>query len=163
MFALGLDFSFHKLKKIGFAAIITGLIKVIAMIVLGFIAGWAMQWTFYNCLFLGMAIAISSTTIIMKSLDELNLKGKRFTDLVFGILIVEDLLAILMLTTLSTVVVTKSLFSFDMVLASLKLILVIGSWFLCGYFIVPILFRKIIKYVNQEILTVVSIALSVHR
>lgn len=159
MFALGLDFSFHKLKRIGFAAIITGTIKVTGMIALGLMAGWLMGWTFYNRLFLGMAIAISSTTIIIKSLDELDLKGKRFTDLIFGILIVEDLIAILMLTILSTVGVTKYLFSLDMILVVVKLLLVIGSWFLCGYFIVPILFRKIIKYVSQETLTIVSIAL----
>lgn len=159
MFALGLDFSFHQLKRVGFAAIITGLIKVSVVTALGFAAGWFMHWGFYDCLFLGMAIAISSTTIIIKSLDELNLRGKRFTDVVFGILIVEDLLAILMLTTLSTMGASKSFFPGDMILASLKLILVIGSWFLCGYFIVPIVFRKIIKYVSQETLTIVSIAL----
>lgn len=159
MFALGLDFSFHKLKRIGFSAIITGLIKVTIVTIVGFYIGWFMRWDFYNCLFLGAALAISSTTIIIKSLDELGLKGKKFTDLVFGILIAEDLLAVLMLTTLSTVVITKNLFSLDMVLASLKVILVISSWFLSGYFLVPILFRKIVKYVSQEALTVVSIAL----
>ncbi len=159
MFALGLDFSFHKLKQIGFSAIITSIIKVSTIVILGFSLGWMMQWNFYNCLFLGAALAISSTTIIIKSLDELNLRGKRFTDLVFGVLIIEDLLAVLMLTTLSTVVVTKNLFSPEMIWASLKLILVIGGWFLSGYFIIPILFRNIIKYISQETLTILSTAL----
>ncbi|MBU0745155.1 MAG: cation:proton antiporter [Gammaproteobacteria bacterium] len=159
MFALGLDFSFHKLKSIGFSAIITGVVKVSGVVMLGFLAGWFMNWPFYYCLFFGAGLAISSTTIIIKALDELNLKGKRFTDVVFGILIVEDLLAILLLTTLSTVVVTKNIFSFDMVFAAMKLILVIGSWFLSGYFIVTILFKRIIKYVSPETLTIVSIAL----
>src|SRR3989304_10408118 len=159
MFALGLDFSFHKLKRIGFSAAITGLVKVVVVVGLGFAAAWFMKWTFYDCLFLGVALAISSTMIIVKALEELKLKGKRFTDIVFGILIFEDLLAILMLTMLSRIVITKSFFSVDMVLATMKLILVIGSWFLSGYFIVPILFRRIIKYVSQETLTIVSIAL----
>ncbi|EKD45663.1 MAG: Na+/H+ antiporter, partial [uncultured bacterium] len=159
MFALGLDFSFHKLRRIGFSATVTGLIKVIMVVGLGFAVAWFVKWTFYDSLFLGVALAISSTMIIVKALEELRLKGKRFTDIVFGILIFEDLLAILMLTMLSTVVITKSFFSVNMVFATIKLILVIGSWFLSGYFIVPILFHKIIKYVSQETLTIVSIAL----
>ncbi|EKE00666.1 MAG: hypothetical protein ACD_21C00296G0013 [uncultured bacterium] len=159
MFSLGLDFSFHKLKRIGFSATITGLIKVAVMLVLGFSTGWFLKWKLYDCIFLGAAIAISSTMIIIKALEELKLKGKRFTDIVFGILIVEDLLAILMLATLSTVGATKNIFSFDMILAVVKLLFVVGSWFITGYFIVPILFRRIIKYVSQETLTIVSIAL----
>jgi CPA2 family monovalent cation:H+ antiporter-2 len=159
MFSLGLDFSFHKLKRLGFSAIITGLFKVATLLALGFVTGHIMQWTFYDRLFFGAAIAISSTTIIIKAIEELNLIGKKFTDVVFGILIVEDLLAVLILTTLSTVAITTRFFSFDTILAAIKLVLVIGSWFLVGYFIVPILFRKIIKYVNQESLTIVSIAL----
>jgi monovalent cation:H+ antiporter-2, CPA2 family len=159
MFALGLDFSFHKLKRVGFSATITGIIKVSAIVVLGLFIGWFLNWKFYDRVFLGVAIAISSTMVIIKALEELNLKGKRFTDIVMGILIVEDLLAIIMLTTLSTVGITQNIFSLDMAWAVAKLLLVVGSWFLCGYFVVPILFRRIIKYVNQETLTVVSVGL----
>lgn len=159
MFALGLDFSFHRLKKIGFSSLVTGIIKVAAMIALGFWIGRFLHWGFYDCVFLGIALAISSTMIIIKALEELNLKGKRFAGIVFGVLIAEDLLAILMLTTLTTVGVTKNLFSFDMIFAVMKLVFVIGTWFLSGYFIVPILFRRIIKYISQETLTIVSVAL----
>jgi CPA2 family monovalent cation:H+ antiporter-2 len=159
MFSLGLDFSFHKLKRLGFSTIITGLFKVLALFVLGFGIGRVMQWSFYDCVFFGAAIAISSTTIIIKAIEELKLTGKKFTDVVFGILIVEDLLAVLMLTTLSTVVITSRFFSFDTIEAAIKLVLVIGSWFLVGYFVVPILFRRIVKYINQETLTIVSTAL----
>jgi CPA2 family monovalent cation:H+ antiporter-2 len=159
MFTLGLDFSFHKLKRIGFSATITGTVKFAIVLIVGIVAGWFMNWSFYDRVFLGGALAISSTMIIVKALEELNLKGKRFTDIVFGILIFEDLLAILMLTTLSTVVVTKHFFSLDMIIATVKLIVVVGGWFLSGYFLVPILFKSIVKYVSQETLTVVSIGL----
>lgn len=159
MFALGLDFSFHKIKDIGFSALITGTLKVTITGFLGFFIGRCMSWPLYDCIFLGAAVAISSTTIIIKVLDELNLRGKRFTDIVFGILIVEDLIAILMLTTLSTVGLNKEIISMDMLWSMAKLICVVGSWFLFGYFLVPILFRKIIKTINQETLTIISIAL----
>lgn len=159
MFAVGLSFSFHKLKRVGFSAIIVALFKVFAITALGFLAGHLMKWSFYNSLFLGAALAISSTTIIVKALDELKLQGKRFTDVTFGILIVEDLLAVLMLAVLSAIVTTNNFFSFDMFWVTVKLVAIVGSWFLSGYFIVPALFRKIINYVNQETLTIVSIAL----
>ncbi len=159
MFSLGLEFSFRKLKRVGFSASITGLVEVIFMLLLGGLAGKAMGWSFYDCLFLGGTLAISSTTIIIKALEELNLKTKHFAEIVFGILIVEDLLAILLLVLLTTIVATHSLFSSIIFLAIIKLVLVIGGWFLTGYFIVPALFRKIVHYANEETLTLISIAL----
>jgi CPA2 family monovalent cation:H+ antiporter-2 len=159
MFSLGLEFSFRKLQRVGFSAGITGLIEVIFMLLVGAVTGKALGWSFYDCLFLGGALAISSTTIIIKALEELNLKAKHFAEIVFGILIVEDLLAILLLVMLSTMVATNDVFSSDIFVALIKLVLVVGGWFLTGYFIVPALFRKIAHYANEETLTIVSIAL----
>ena len=135
MFTLGLGFSFHKLKRVGFSATIAGIFKVSIVTALGFLTGQLLQWSFYDSLFLGAALAISSTTIIVKALDELKLQGKRFVDIIFGILIVEDLLAVLMLAILSTIVATKNIFSFDIFWVTIKLIVVVGCWFLSGYFI----------------------------
>jgi monovalent cation:H+ antiporter-2, CPA2 family len=164
MFVLGLDFSFHKLKRVSFSAGIVGVSEVALMMVLGTIVGWMFikgmgNWNIYDNLFLGAAIAISSTTIIIKALDELNLRGKRFAHVVQGLLIVEDLVAILLLVALSTVVVTKNVFSLEMVWAIVRLVVVVGGWFLIGYFAVPTIFRRIVSYASQETITIVSIAL----
>lgn len=159
MFSLGLEFSFHKLKRVGFSASITGLVEVVLMIVIGFTTGHLLGWSFYDCVFLGSALAISSTTIIIKALEELNLKTKRFAELIFGILIVEDLLAILLLVGISTVVLSKDVTVLPMAWAAFKLLLVVGGWFLTGYFLIPPLFLKLAKYVNEETLTIISIAL----
>lgn len=160
MFSLGLEFSFHKLKQVGFSASVTGFIEVIGMMLIGFLVGHhLLGWSYYNSLFLGAALSISSTTIIIKAIDELGLKTKRFAELIFGVLIVEDLLAILLLVGLSTLVTTRSVFSYDMLSAVIKLILVVGSWFLFGYFLVPPLFRGIARYINAETLTIISVAL----
>lgn len=159
MFSLGLEFSFRKLQRVGFSAGITGLVEVVFMLILGILVGKTMGWPFYDCLFLGGALAISSTTIIIKALEELNLKTKHFAEIVFGVLIVEDLLAILLLVMLTTVVATNDMFSSAIFVALIKLVLVVGGWFLTGYFIVPALFRKIVHYANEETLTIVSIAL----
>lgn len=159
MFSLGLEFSFHKLTRVGASASVIGFIEVILMCVIGYGTGLLMGWSHYNSLFLGAALSISSTTIIIKAIDELNLKTKRFAELIFGVLIVEDLLAILLLATLSTIVVTQNIISFDMLYAVVKLILVVGGWFLIGYFLVPPLFREIAAYISQETLTIISVAL----
>lgn len=157
MFSLGLEFSFHKLTKVGFSALITGVIDVSIMVLLGYFAGAWLGWDYHDRLFLGAAVAISSTTIIVKAINELNLKTKRFAEVVFGVLIVEDLLAILLLVGLSTTIEAKSVFSPEILLAAVKLVLVVGSWFLAGYFLVPPFFRKLAPYISQETLTVASI------
>jgi CPA2 family monovalent cation:H+ antiporter-2 len=158
MFSLGLEFSFHKLVSVGFSASVTGLLEVVLMMVIGFAVAQALGWKFYDCLFLGAALSISSTTIIIKALEELHLKGKRFAQLIFGVLIVEDLLAILLLVALATMVDTNHLALSALALDTAKLILVVGGWFLVGYFVVPFFFRRIIDYASQETLTIVSIA-----
>ncbi|MBV9576130.1 MAG: cation:proton antiporter, partial [Gammaproteobacteria bacterium] len=159
MFSLGLEFSFQKLTVVGFSSLLTGLFDVSLMMLLGYSAAWFMGWDFYDSLFLGAALSISSTTIIVKAINELNLKTKRFAEVIFGVLIVEDLLAILLLVALSTMVATKNLFSLEMLYAAGKLILVVGGWFLVGYFLVPSLFRRFAHYISQETLTIISVAL----
>lgn len=159
MFSLGLEFSFHKLMRVGFSATITGTVKVVLLGTLGYFVGILLGWSHYNSLFLGASLSVSSTTIILKAMEELGLKTKRFAELVFGVLIVEDLLAILLLVGLSTIVMSQNVFSSNMVFASGKLIFVVVGWFLVGYFIVPSLFRHIAKYISQETLTIFSIAL----
>lgn len=159
MFSLGLEFSFHKLKRVGFSASITGLIEVLLMTLLGYAVGRMLNWDSFSSLFLGAAMSISSTTIIIKALEGLCLKTKRFSEVIFGILIVEDLLAIVLLVALSTMAATQNFFSLELLLAALKLILVVGSWFILGYFLVPPLFRLVMKDANDETLIIVSIAL----
>lgn len=159
MFSLGLEFSFHKLKRVGFSASLTGFFEVAGMLLIGFLAGKLLGWSFFDSLFLGAALSVSSTTIIIKALEELKLKKQHFAEIIFGILIVEDLLAILLLVGLSMVVVTSNIFSVDLANAALKLVLVVGGWFLLGYFLVPSIINRIKPYINEETLTLISVAL----
>ncbi|MFM2322328.1 MAG: cation:proton antiporter [Pseudomonadota bacterium] len=159
MFCLGLDFSFHKLKRVGTPAIISGLFEVLAVLLIGIVLGKILGWPIYDCIFLGAALSISSTTIIIKAMEELGLKNKHFAELVFGILIVEDLLAILLLAGLSIVVGTHAVLSATLADSAIKLFIVVGSWFLIGYFLIPTLIRKLVDVANQETLTIVSVAL----
>ena len=83
------------------------------MIVIGYNLGHYFGWSQMNCIFLGAMMAISSTTIIVKALGELGLKQHKFAQLIFGILIVEDILAIAIIVLLSGIATTGSIQSND--------------------------------------------------
>ncbi len=160
MFALGLEFSFHKLKRIGPSASITGVVEVVIMLIVGYFLGLAMHWPKAESLFLGAALAISSTTIIIKAIGDLKLKQTYFAELVFGVLVIEDLIAIVLLVVLSTLSFDNLTFGHTVLFETIvRLLVVVGGWFLIGYFLVPILFRKWLKETSNEILIVVAVAL----
>lgn len=159
MFSLGLEFSFHKLARVGVSAGITGFLEVALMIVMGLAAGKIMGWSFYDSLFLGAAIAISSSTIIVKAFEELGLMKKRFAELVFAISVVDDLVAILLLVFLTTIVTTKGSVSDELFWSTAKLMVVIMSWFLVGYFLIPTLLRRFMQTASDETVTVVAVGL----
>ncbi len=159
MFSLGLEFSFRKLAKVGISSAVTAGYEVFMMLALGFTTGRLLGWSRIDSTFLAAMMSISSTTVIIKALDELKLKSRRFAEMIFGVLIVEDLIAILMLVALSTMAVSGSFKGVDIMLAGAKLLLVIGSWFLAGYFVLPRLVRYVGKLGNDEMLTIVSLGL----
>ena len=93
LFALGLEFSFKKIVKVGGTAVIAACTIIFCMILLGMGVGMSFGWQRMDCIFLGGMIAMSSTTIIYKAFDDLGLRKKQFTGLVLSILILEDILA----------------------------------------------------------------------
>jgi CPA2 family monovalent cation:H+ antiporter-2 len=109
LFSLGLEFSFKKLMRIGGTASITAGIEIVFITLAGYITGKLMGWTTMDSLFLGGMLASSSTTIIIRAFDELGVKTKQFARVVFGVLVVEDIVVILLMVVLSTVAVTRTL------------------------------------------------------
>ena len=103
LFSLGLDFSFKKILKMGMAPVIAALTIIFCMMALGTGVGTMFGWSRMNCLFLAGMLAMSSTTIIYKALDDLGLRQQRFAGLVMSVLILEDVLAIVMMVMLSTI------------------------------------------------------------
>jgi CPA2 family monovalent cation:H+ antiporter-2 len=158
MFSIGLEFSFQKIRSVGWPALIIAFTEVSLMVVLGFALGKYIGWKTISSLFLGAALAISSTTIIIKTLDEMQIKDERFTHLIFGILIVEDLLAILLLASLSTIAATQTFSLMNIIIDCSELLLIVSSWFVLGYFIIPRFFRLIRHRITQETLTLLSVA-----
>ena len=159
MFTLGLEFSFRKLLSVGVTAGLSAGLEVIFFLIAGYGVGQWLDWSHMDSIFLGAMLSVSSTTIIIKALDDLNLKSHRFSSLIFGILIVEDLFAILLLVGLTSIASTENFSLFALLSAGLNLLLIVGSWFITGYFIVPRLMTYVGKKGNNEMLTLVCIGL----
>ena len=159
LFSLGLEFSFKKLVKVGGSASITASIKVVFLILIGYAVGIMMGWSNMDSLFLGGILSISSTMITIKAFEELGIKHKKFAGLVFGVLIVEDLVAILLLVMFSTLAVSQQSAGTEMLLSILKLSFFLVLWFLGGIFLVPTFLRITKKLMNDETMLVVSLAL----
>lgn len=159
LFALGLEFSFKKLSQVGRGATITALVEVFAMFGVGYAVGQLFDWNQIDSLFLGGVLAISSTTIIIRSFEELGLKQKKFAQLVFGVLIVEDLFAILLLVLLSTIAISQSFQGLQLLESTLRLSFFLTLWFVGGLFLVPYTLKKIRPYLNEETTLIVSLGL----
>jgi CPA2 family monovalent cation:H+ antiporter-2 len=159
LFSLGLEFSFKKLSKVGGSAGITALFEISCMLMIGFFTGRILGWEMMDCLFLGGILSISSTSIIVRALDELNLKAKSFVPLVFGVLVVEDLLAVLLLMVLSTLAATATFSGEDILISVFKLGFFLSLWFLVGIYLLPVILKKIKGMLNNETILIVSIGL----
>ncbi|MEO6813740.1 MAG: cation:proton antiporter [Ginsengibacter sp.] len=159
LFSLGLEFSFKKLVRVGGAASITAFVEIIFITVTGYMLGRWMKWSVIDSLFLGGMLASSSTTIIIKAFDELGIKTKQYARIVFGVLVVEDIVVILLMVLLSTVAVTKQFEGSEMLFTVGKLLFFLALWFIAGIFLLPTLLRKAKKLLDEETLLILSIGL----
>jgi len=158
LFSLGLEFSFKKLIKVGGTASITAITEVIVMVAAGYGIGQLLGWNTMDSLFLGGILSISSTTIIIRAFEELGVKTSHFAVLVFGVLIVEDLVAIVLLVLLSTVAVSQQFAGTEMLYSIIKLIFFLGIWFLMGIFLIPTFLRRTRKLLTDEMLLIIALA-----
>ena len=159
LFALGLEFSLKKLLNVGASALITAITEMLAMLCIGFIIGHLLGWTTLESVFLGGMLAMSSTTIIIKAFEDLKLRNQKFTSIVFGTLIVEDILGILMMVMLSTIAVSRQFAGGEMIISFLKLGFFLVLCFLIGIYVLPTFFRKFNRSMNDETLLIISIGL----
>ncbi len=159
LFSLGLEFSFKKLVRVGGAASITAFVEIIFIVVAGYFVGRWMGWNTVDCIFLGGMLASSSTTIILRAFDELGVKTKQFARIVFGVLIVEDIVVILLLVLLPTLAISQKFEGGQLSLTVLKLGFFLALWFLTGIFLLPTFLKKAKKLLDDETMLVLSIAL----
>ena len=158
-FALGLEFSFKKLMKVGGSAVISACTIIFCMILVGVFVGWTFGWNRMDCIYLGGMLAMSSTTIIYKAFDDMGLRQQRFAGLVLSILILEDILAIVLMVMLSTMAVSQNFEGGEMVYSILKLLFFLILWFVVGIYGIPLFLKRVRKLMSDETLLIVSLAL----
>ena len=159
MFGLGLEFSFKKLLKVGSSALVTAGSKFLGVFVLGYVTGQAMGWTAMESIFLGGLLSMSSTMVVLKSYDDMGLKGRPWAGMVFGTLVVEDLIAILLMVLLSAMAVSNQFAGGEMLFNLGKLAFFLILWFLVGIYVIPSVLKRARRFLNDEILLIVSIGL----
>ncbi len=159
MFSLGLEFSLRKLARVGPTAFVAALAEIILMVWVGYEIGRFFAWSTMDSLFLGAILAISSTTIIVKALAELRLKKERFAQLIFGILIVEDVLAVSIMALLSGIAVSGSVVPRQVAatVGGLALFMVVSL--VVGILVVPRLLAYVGRFRSHEMLLVTVLGL----
>jgi monovalent cation:H+ antiporter-2, CPA2 family len=163
MFSLGLEFTFDKLSKVGKTAIIAATLEIVLMIWIGYGLGILFGWTTMNSIFLGAILSISSTTIIVKVLSDLGLKKESFSQIVFGILIIEDLFAIFILAILSSIAVSGTIDFKDkfkeILMTAIRLFSFLIISLIVGRLLVKRLLAYVAKFENDEVLLITVLAL----
>lgn len=159
LFSLGLDFSFKKILKMGLAPVIAAVCTVFFMSMTGMSVGHLFGWSQMDCVFLGGMLAMSSTTIIYKAYDDMELSQQSFAKLVMSVLILEDILAIVMMVMLSAIASGSDPDGAQMIGSLLKIGFFLILWFLVGLYVIPTLLRVTRKLMTDETLVIVALGL----
>jgi monovalent cation:H+ antiporter-2, CPA2 family len=154
MFGLGLHFSLRQLFKVGAAALIAAVLEIAVMIWIGYGIGQAFGWSQMDSVFLGALLSISSTTIIVKALEELRLVNEGFAKVVFGILIVEDILAIALIALLSGVAKSGQVAVGEVAITLGMLSLFLVGVLIIGLLVVPKIIGYVARFRSDEVLLV---------
>lgn len=159
LFCIGLEFRLKNLFESGKVAVIGAATIVIGMILFGFGVGRFSELDTMNSLFLAAMLCMSSTTIVMKAIDEAGLSKARFVKGATSILIFEDIIAVVLMVLLSSIAVKNS-FEGTVLLEKIGVLaFTLAVWFIVGILIIPTLFRWVRPYLNDEILIVLSLGL----
>lgn len=159
LFCIGLEFRMKNLFESGKVALVGAATIVVGMMLLGFGVGKFAELDTMNSLFLAAMLCMSSTTIVMKAIDEAGLGKARFVKGATSILIFEDIIAVVLLVLLSSVAVKNSFEGVELLKKVGVLVLTLAVWFVCGILIIPTLLRKVRPYLNDEILIILSLGL----
>lgn len=156
MFSLGLEFRLRRVVQVAGTSGLAALAETSAMMGIGFVVGQALGWSTIESIFAGAMIAISSTTIIAKAFSELGVRG-RVTEIVFGVLIVEDMIAILLIAILTALAQVGSVSIGTIGQTSLRLAAFLAGLVAVGLLLVPRLMRAIVRAGRPETTLVASI------
>jgi len=159
LFSLGLEFSLRHLRQVGATALVSAIAGIVTMLSLGYAIGRAFDWSVMDALFLGAMLSISSTTITIKALEDLKLKKQHFAQVVFAILIVEDVLAIAMIALLSSAAKTGAVDSGAVLTTLGGLTVFLVATLVIGILAIPRLLDLIASFNSNEMLLIAVLGL----
>ena len=159
LFCIGLEFRLKNLISSGKIAAVGAATIILGMMVLGYLVGNDANLDMVNSLFLAGMLCMSSTTIVMKAIDEAGMSKERFVKGATSILIVEDVVAVVLMVLLSSIAIRHQFEGAELLNKVLILALTLAAWFICGILIIPTVIRKVKKHLNDETLIILALGL----
>ena len=159
LFCIGLEFRLKNLISSGKVAAIGALTIILGMMLLGYLVGQDANLDMVNSLFLAGMLCMSSTTIVMKAIDEAGLSKERFVKGATSILIVEDVVAVVLMVLLSSIAIRHQFEGAELASKVIDLAITLAAWFICGILIIPTLIRILKKHLNDETLIILALGL----
>ena len=159
LFCIGLEFRLKNLISSGKVAAIGALTIIVGMMLLGYAVGKDADFDMVNSLFLAGMLCMSSTTIVMKAIDEAGLSKERFVKGATSILIVEDVVAVVLMVLLSSIAIRHRFEGAELASKVVDLAITLAAWFICGILVIPTLIRKVKKHLNDETLIILALGL----
>ena len=159
LFCIGLEFRLKNLISSGKVAAIGSLTIIGGMMLLGYVVGKDADLDMINALFLAGMLCMSSTTIVMKAIDEAGLSKERFVKGATSILIVEDVVAVVLMVLLSSIAIRHQFEGAELAGKVVDLAITLAAWFICGILVIPTLIRILKKHLNDETLIILALGL----
>ena len=157
LFHIGLEFDFHKLSEIGSTAVVSAAVKMGGVMLVGYGFGKLAGMSTMNAVFLGAMLSISSTVVIQKCFSEMDLEGEKYTGLVMGSLVMEDVIAVFMMVVLTTISASQTSDGSSMALRMFLMITYLVLWLILGIFFLPTILDRTMGLMSDETLTLLSL------
>ncbi|HEX9710285.1 MAG TPA: cation:proton antiporter, partial [Candidatus Thermoplasmatota archaeon] len=157
---IGMEFDLRQLRAIGAPAIVIGTLEVTVMLGVGYALGLGMGLDPLSAVYLGALISISSTAVTIKILTDLDMLQDRATRLVFGVLVVEDFAAVILLSALSGTSNLASQGPEGVLTVILSVVIFFFATIFIGVQIIPRAFHRLERLGSEEVLTIAALGLS---
>ena len=160
LFTVGMEFPIQKLKSIGKKATIITVVEQIGTLIAGFFVGQALGFSFYNSLFMAVALSVSSTVIIMKILEELKVLREESSYLTLGVLIIEDIVILSIFALLQSVSTTGTISFTEIAIPIGLTVAFIAGVLIIGSRVIPRLVDFVARTNQSDVLVVAVLGLA---
>jgi monovalent cation:H+ antiporter-2, CPA2 family len=160
LFTVGMEFPIRNLRKMGKRATIITVAEQIGTLIAGFFVGQALNMSFYDSLFLAVALSVSSTVVIMKVLEELKILREEASYLTLGILIIEDIIILSIFALLQSTTVTGNISIVEILIPIGITVVFIAGVLIIGSRTIPRLVDFVARTNQSDVLVVAVLGLA---